>query len=190
MLANFVPYFRYDSTVLETQLVRLDDQLNTHEWFLALSASEQDQVLTLSRKILTDIYQKGLIEGVETQQVELMSGPLDLGQRSVDDFYTPRKALQYLIDQIYDSSIDGSIAPQLLKVLEDFLKLSNVVYDSVLTDQMKERATMAISPYLGKMDEGTIIVRRGQVIDKITFNALNSYRLKYNEQINQTIFTS
>ena len=160
-----------------------------HKRFSSISEEEKDQVLSLSKDILNVVYQKGLIEDTELeadpQTIELMNGPLDIGQRSVDELYTSKRALQYLIDQIYDSSLNSDISADLLRVLEDILRLPNVFFDETLTEQMKNRALTAISPYLGKIDEGQVIVRRGQIIDKMIFNTLNSYKLKYSEQINQ-----
>jgi len=200
ILKNFSPYFRLDPEVEKKQIVELDKYLSD---LLKKYESETRQVdpmgfVSVKRElnsILAGIYQKGVMESDETispdklpSEITAVSGRIGelrptssvFMQKSAYQFAEERKA--ELISQ-HVSRSGKSLSDFISQVtLYDYIK-PNLFYDAITSNSEEERLINEISVNRGLVQEGELIISRGEIVDDQKYNMLESLRSEYEKRL-------
>ncbi|WMX12145.1 MULTISPECIES: HD family phosphohydrolase [unclassified Aureispira] len=190
------PYYRWDKEVITTQKQAFEKAFHT-AWAL-YEPNDSSQLLDsleyvrFGLEVLDKIYTKRLIElepkhreQKENFVFDLLDGNVDLGEFSVQDVYTNKAAIQFLVDTLYSVEDELTESKFLSDLLEQILVVPNITFDSIVTQKSLEDAFNSVSPYRGMVKAGDPIVTRDRLIDSITYSKLISYQTKYNQEINQ-----
>ncbi len=147
---------------------------------------DEDQLsilLNLGKLVLNELYKKGVLES-ETKEPR-------------KHFYliTGNEAKQVSEKEIYQLSdlamvIDGVLKQRRLESLNNkyqelFLSLSlpNVTYDRELTTKALNDELSKISHTRGTIEEGDLIIAKGEVVEAENYNALNSLKSEYQSEV-------
>jgi putative nucleotidyltransferase with HDIG domain len=187
------PYFIYDSTSARESLQGLKQRINSlNETVDGVQVT--DHLLTTIMPALNAIYEKGVIEKNEEfirnyQDVESVSvvSQKVVEKRKLEQIYTPKQAYELLLtktDQLLDSL-------QLVDVQEgivDSLSLyhfvqPNLYYDKSTTEKMMNLKLADLSITKGMIQEGELIVSRGEVVDHTTYEVLLSLKREYETKV-------
>jgi putative nucleotidyltransferase with HDIG domain len=194
---QIVPYYRWDKKVILTQKKAFEKAFHT-TWALYEPSSDNKQHLDsleyvqFGLEVLDRIYTKRLIElqpeHIELEEsfvFELLDANVDLGEYAVQDVFTNKAAIQFLVDTLYSVEEDLTEFKFLSDLLEEILVVPNIVFDSVVTSKSLEHAFNSVSPYRGMVKAGDPIITRDRLIDSVAYSKLVSYTTKYNQEINQ-----
>lgn len=195
--AQVIPYYRWNKEVILTQKKAFKKAFHT-AWALYEPIKESPKRLDsleyvqFGLEVLDRIYTKRLIElepahikQEENFVFELLDGNVALGEYKVEDVFTNKAAIQFLVDTLYAVEEDITESKFLSDLLEQILLVPNITFDSVVTRKSLENAFNSVSPYRGMVKAGDPIITRDRLIDSIAYSKLVSYRTKYNQEINQ-----
>lgn len=194
---QIVPYYRWDKDVVLTQKQAFEKAFQT-TWALyeplndAKKHLDSLEYVQFGLEVLDQIYAKRLIElqpeHLEQEEVfvfELLDGNVALGEYTVQDVFTNKAAIQFLVDTLYSVEENLTESKFLSDLLEQILVVPNIVFDSVVTRKSLENAFNSVSPYRGMVKAGDPIITRDRLIDSVAYSKLISYKTKYDQEINQ-----
>jgi len=196
ILANIVPYYRWDKEVGLFQEQKFVDEFNRQLPYYTPSNPDVTidslAYIDFGLSVLTHIYNKRLItikEGHKPQEgvfvFELLDGNIDLGEYTSNDILTHVAAVQIVVDTLYSVEDELTESKFLLDILENILEQPNITFDSVYTDKSRQEAFNNVSPHRGMVKEGESIITRNRLIDSVAYSKIVSYKAKYNQEINQ-----
>ncbi len=187
--ATLVPFYRWDKNCLSNQQALFVQGFTTNYPLQAQAIKPADSLfsLQLGLGLIEAVYKQKLILPKGNQasfNLVLLDANLDLGTFNSQDFYSPQTALQFVVDTLSDLKNELANSEWLLELLQTSLERPNVQYDSVFNAKSLLESVGNVSPYLDMVNAGEPIVLRDGLIDSTTYAKLYSYRIKYNQEIN------
>ena len=187
LLASFQPYFELDKEVEKSALAKLKENYHAH---LKGILPSTDYIRYIERG-LKAIYQSGVVstEEMRTLLHDSISSVMVIedklaNQRTTDGIYTVKRAYENLISgdtAHYNRDILRQCA------LNDYIT-PNLIYDSVRTETARKELLDNYSWANGVVQSGQKIIDRGEIVNKQTYNILESLRkesIKRSESIGQ-----
>jgi putative nucleotidyltransferase with HDIG domain len=200
VMKNFSPYFRLDPEVEKRQLSEFNLYLgNLLEKYDSNSRKVDPMGFISIRRelnnILTGIYQKGIMEPVETLTAEKLPSEITVvrgrigERRPIVSVFIQKSAYQFAEEK--KSELIEEHSRRSGKVLGDFLAevamydyiKPNLFYDAQTSNHEKERQLNEISIKKGLVQEGELIISRGEIVDDDKFNTLESLRSEYEKRL-------
>ncbi|MBN2348839.1 MAG: HDIG domain-containing protein [Bacteroidales bacterium] len=142
--------------------------------------------------LLEKVYLKGIIDlntyydntGKELTSIIIVKGNI-AEEYNIDDLYTPKSAYETINLQI--AQLLKSKNSRLLRRYKDFIDafdinkflVVNIVYDEETSNKVKTNLMEEISLYQGMMQEGQLIVSKGDIITPEKFRILESLKTEY-----------
>lgn len=187
--ATLVPFYRWDKNCLSNQQALFVQGFNANYPLQEPTIKPADSLfsLQLGLGLIEAVYKQKLILPKGNQasfNLVLLDANLDLGTFNSQDFYSPQTALQFVVDTLSDLKNELANSEWLLELLQTSLERPNVQYDSVFNAKSLLESVGNVSPYLDMVNAGEPIVLRDGLIDSTTYAKLYSYRIKYNQEIN------
>ena len=187
LLASFQPYFELDKEVEKSALAKLKENYHAH---LKGILPSTDYIRYIERG-LKAIYQSGVVstEEMRTLLHDSISSVMVIedklaNQRTTDGIYTVKRAYENLISgdtAHYNRDILRQCA------LNEYIT-PNLIYDSVRTETARKELLDNYSWANGVVQSGQKIIDRGEIVNKQTYNILESLRkesIKRSESIGQ-----
>lgn len=196
LAGEVIPYYRLDKTLEDAQKQRFRDVFNG-AWNNSGSIDsnylgDSSRYLRFGYEAIEKVYTTRLIEVEEAAEdsgdafiFQLLDGNVDLGEHTLEDVYTQKQAIQWLVDTLHQVEKRLPEFKFLFNVLEKIVSVPNVTIDSSMTAKKIEAAYNSISPHRGMVKAGEVIVMRDRLIDSVAYAKIISYQDKYNEEINQ-----
>lgn len=197
LIANdVVPYYRLDKTLDVAQKARFRDVFNgawnNGNTIDSTHLKDSSRYLKFGYQAIGEIYKRRLIR-LEPEDLakgeefvfQLLDGNIDLGEHTLEDVYTQKQAIQWLVDTLHQVERRLPEFKFLFEVLEKIVSVPNIAIDSNMTAKNLEAAYNSISPYRGMVKAGESIVMRDRLIDSVAYAKIVSYKDKYNAEINQ-----
>ncbi len=191
-----VPYYRLNKDLVAYQKKSFRTTFNK-AWRNSTAIDSSDlkdssRYLEFGYKVIEEIYTTRLIALEEEDLAkgeqfvfELLDGNVDLGAHTLEDVYTQKQAIQWLVDTLHQMEDELPEFKFLFEVLEKIVSVPNVVLDQDMTSKQLQAAYNDISPYRGMVKAGEAIVMRDRLIDSVAYAKIISYQNKYNQEINQ-----
>lgn len=209
ILENFSPYFRYDSTILQSQVKQFTEAYNKrlkvafkekyaegelkdafiNSNFEKIIQDFYDYVLGFYR----DVYGKGIVEtsvvygdlGDDSEIVIVRDNIAEEHQFS--EFYDPKEAYKYVINHVDQYLENLNLNDRQADFFEnlnfyDFIR-PNLLYDKETSQNVKQSMLDNISLTKGMVQEGERIVSKGEVVDSKTYQILESLRREYESRL-------
>jgi len=187
-----LPYFIYDTTVVNKEISKLKTDLNV----VADSTSEEKKAAfnTLKEK-LASLYKNGILQR-SADTYEVLNNKTELRKRTgtmvtkiaLANVYSEKSAYNELnrtIQQIKKESPDlnnwlSSISP------ENYIT-SNLVYDEATTQKAMDEAVEGISTTRGMVQMGERIILQGEIVDNNKYQILESLKDSFEKERGQGI---
>nr|WP_320118725.1 hypothetical protein [uncultured Marinifilum sp.] len=200
ILTRFSPFFKTDTSIypkiikkFESNFAKKWNKFERSSSFKSLKYTqkriEAEKTLTRNylKSYLSNYYQKGIADLQNEQQKYNFELPKTINKSlnnlneliSVNDIYSSQKAYENLNKQIkedFESSIFQGFIQDLN--IDSYLE-PNLFYDKEMSEQVKNSMLSNISLTKGKVDYGTRIVLRGDIINDETFLILESLKKDY-----------
>ena len=187
-----LPYFIYDTTVVNKEISKLKTDLNV----VADSTSEEKKAAfnTLKEKLVS-LYKNGILQR-SADTYEVLNNKTELRKRTgtmvtkiaLANVYSEKSAYNELnstIQQIKKESPDlnnwlSSISP------ENYIT-SNLVYDEATTQKAMDEAVEGISTTRGMVQMGERIILQGEIVDNNKYQILESLKDSFEKERGQGI---
>jgi putative nucleotidyltransferase with HDIG domain len=199
-LKNFSPYFRMDTEVEKKQIGEFDKYLNDLLQKYESESRRLDPMGFVSVKrelnsILSGIYQKGVLETDESMSYEKLPAEITIvsgkigEQKLVSSVFTQKSAYQFAEEikaelEKRHAAISGKyISDFVTQVgLYDFIK-PNLFYDAAKSTAVRDKLIGEISINRGLVQEGELIISRGEIVNDSKFMILQSLRSEYEKRL-------
>jgi putative nucleotidyltransferase with HDIG domain len=191
VLKNAHPFYRFDDQLVEQKKAQLEEELSQAAKEVTASATKKvkpvnlDQQIKIGKQLLQQIYRQGVILPATNQEIDHREGLITVLQNNVAEdhytreFQTVRTALEE-ISQLLDS-IPEADRSLLGPILENCLA-HNVVYDDIATRNWTRQLMDQISLNRGLVQQGEVIILKGEVVDESKRQKLESLRLEMKNQ--------
>jgi putative nucleotidyltransferase with HDIG domain len=203
ILKDFSPYFNYDAAVYQTALTEFEKFLNDLKDGMKKENPAFSEYGYMSVKkeltgILTRLYESGIIESDEAVESagsargEVTVVKDRVGEsRARNSVFRQKEAYQEAMNKkeelarkLLDSS-QTSMAEFTEKVgFYDFIR-PNLIYDAETSSAIKDRMLKEVSLSKGLVQEGELIITRGEIVNDSKFMILESIKKEYEKRIGQ-----
>ncbi|MDP4222707.1 MAG: HDIG domain-containing protein [Bacteroidota bacterium] len=203
ILSDFSPYYKLDVDIEKTEIAGFDKYLNDLLTEFESQAKKIDPMGFVALKrdlnsILTDIYEKGILEAGETtaslekpsSEVTIVKGRM-AEKRPFGSINTQKSAYEYAkhnkdaVEKKYSSS-GRSLGDFVAGVtMYDFIK-PNLIYDAATSNAVRDRLVNEISVNRGLIQEGELIISRGEIVNDAKYTILESFRQEYEKRLGKT----
>lgn len=155
---------------------------------------DKQRYYRIALKAIDRIYSKGIIEipdvfdenynGKETEDIVVIVMKKNIAEDyNFTDYYTLRSAYEYIISQLDIQKTEDDEENKALNFikelnLNDFL-VPNIQYDEETTRKVKKSEIESISQTRGMVQEGELIILKGDVVNNDKYRILESLRLEY-----------
>jgi putative nucleotidyltransferase with HDIG domain len=180
---NFIPYLSKNVELLESQVLAIDSLIA--QYILLRHFSTQDKSGNWKEELaltIGKVFENGICEKGEWER-----GPfVYLTEKGItriepsESFIYKEEAIEK-IDSIMKSF--GIYLPQ--SILNEWI-VENVYYNSPLSKSILEENMQEISPYMGLVKEGDVIVSKSEIITEETLEKLNSFKIQFTNEILDT----
>lgn len=200
ILAHFSPYFKVDTSVYAGVVQNFNKSFE-RKWknfeksneFKKLNYSDRrrdaEKLLAFNylKTNLSSIYQKGISDFQEYQKQVSTVLPKQINKSrnnvselvNSESIYSPRSAYEYLNSQFKKDFKNQTLQSFIQNLnLDNYLK-TNLIYDSKMSDQVKNSMLSNVSLNKGIVKSGTRVALVGDIIDDNTFIVLESLRKEY-----------
>ena len=168
----YQPYFLLEKNIVDEQI----DKLKKDQTFFNVASSVYINYIERS---LRTIYERGIASVSDYEMLnknrysnfKVIENKIAT-QRKTEDVFTVRSAYSYILENC-PSYMDISI---IRSVPIDNYLIENLKYDEKTSVKIKDNLMKQISPSSGMVQEREKIIDRGEIVDKETFNILNSLR--------------
>jgi len=191
ILKNLKPYFQYDDESTRAGRQQLIQNFG-ESWSMA--NQHQDKVISFQDSItyldallaVYDQVEKGIvqlnpvIEGKpKTFQIKLIR---DNEARDVNlaQLYTIKEADDYAIAYIRELKSEDSVL--LFKIIDNAL-VQNLIFDKNKTDLLSQEMLSKISPTIGLVQKGELIISQGELVTGEKYQVLSSLKKEYEQEL-------
>jgi putative nucleotidyltransferase with HDIG domain len=213
ILENTPPYFKWDTTVYETQLnsfkekydeqyeefiTGLKEEENIANWRLRIMDNASRKYREYVVKLLDEVYKKGIVGASEVNASLTDDSRIVVLRDNVaeelnfDEVYLQKAAYKYILKESQDyldtlNKKNQVRSGKLLNYLKDYSLYEfvkpNLQYDSETTERVKESKLENISLTKGMVQAGERIISKGEVVDSQTFQIIESLKKEYEQKL-------
>ena len=182
--SNQLPYFRYDQKVAETVKDKFDDAFEDKWEGTGLRTSQKNRLRSFSKAILDSIYTRGILQnnGKQVQRNFIYLVKDNEAQKvRVSDFLRVNEINQLVGDVLAKNNL--SVFKNEIQSLFFDLITPNVSFDNNLTQKAREEALSKLSYTRGTVDQGRLIIAKGEVVEAENLKILESLKGEYESEL-------
>ncbi len=189
ILKNAKPYFKYNSKIVAIKKGQYKEEFEA-KWDNKKSKDLKEKTHLLGKRIIDSIYSKGIIE--TSAAIENKNGDFSIfvlynnlaEEHDLNYFYTVQTAYDYIKLSLSEHQYSGD-SKFLLPLLENSIA-HNVFYDKSTTDKVLKQSIEDISPSRDIILKDQSIVSKGEIVDAKKFQILQSLKIEYEGQSEDT----
>ena len=187
-----VPYFTFDTTIVQTEISKLKSDLNITADTLA---SEKLQAFNVIKENLENLYNKGILQrSVDTYEV--LNNKAELRRRTgtnvskiaLNNVFSEKSAYNELnatIQKLKKSK--SNLASWLSAISPEKYITSDLIYDEETTQKALDEAIEGISTTRGMVQMGERIILQGEIVDNNKYQILESLKDSFEKERGQGI---
>ncbi|MFZ0282382.1 MAG: HDIG domain-containing metalloprotein [Bacteroidales bacterium] len=201
ILKNFAPYFKLDPEVGKTMISQFDKYLND---LLGVYEAETKPLspmgfITVKRDlnlILSNIYRKGIMEandittspGEPYSEITVLKGKVG-EEKPLSSFFLQKDAYQLV--EVEKEKLGRQLGSVFGTPVTDFVSRvafynfikPNLLYDAETSETFKDKLVREISLTRGLVQEGQLIIARGEIVNDSKYMILESLRSEYEKRL-------
>ncbi|MGB3151022.1 MAG: HDIG domain-containing metalloprotein [Maribacter sp.] len=181
---NQIPYYRYSQDIADQVYKKFDDKFNAQWADSNLGNRSLNYLRTTSKSILDSLYVYGILENsgrsIESGYAFLIKNN-EASRVAISDFYRVTDV---------DVFVKSILSTKGLLIYEkEFQELffdlitPNVLYDENLSQKARKEAFDNISYTRGMVDEGKLIIAKGEVVESENLKILESLKAEYESEL-------
>lgn len=177
-------YFRYDQQKVNNVYEEFENSFNNKFESSDYTNAQKRFLRNLGETLLDSIYKNGILDGSAKQingnSIYLLRNN-EAVSKQVSSFYRVSD-----VDSLVQSKLKQENISHLTQEFQDIffdLIVPNVSYDANLTQKSREDALSKISYTRGTVDEGKLIIAKGEVVEGENLKVLESLKAEYESEL-------
>ena len=178
--SNKSEYFTYDASVVTAVESDVQRELNNLFQSSALSFQQQRRISNTVQEILGEIYTVGVFAELPESSSVLIVRNNEVQPVSPISFLDVEGAKRKASSILSESNLGGISG--LGSLIQQNLK-ANLIYDETLTESALADELSKISYTRGEVDQGKLIIAKGEIVEAEDFKILNSLKDEYESEL-------
>ncbi|KKO00275.1 hypothetical protein LCGC14_0126930 [marine sediment metagenome] len=182
--SNQLPYYRYDVVEVEN-VVQAFEQKFEDKWSnTTLKENQKKRLKYFSKVILDSVYSKGILQnnGKQVQRSFIfLVKDNEASKVRVSDFFRVSE-INDLVGRILSENNLSIFGKETQALFFDIIT-PNVSFDNNLTQKARNEALSKLSYTRGTVDEGRLIIAKGEVVEAENLKILESLKSEYESEL-------
>lgn len=203
ILLGFAPFFAYDSALTEFEINEFNKYIDERNVEFGienepLSSSDYNIAVSELVTILRSVYEAGIIQSIETNEyltasdskLVIVKGTVG-EEKEVNTIFTQKEAYQVTatLKEALAKSIESTGSMDLADFIRqislyDYIK-PNLIYDEAKSTIYKNQLVNEISLAEGLVQEGELIITKGEIINESKFTILESLKNEFEKRLGE-----
>ncbi|MEJ1222303.1 HD family phosphohydrolase [Sediminicola sp. 1XM1-17] len=181
--ANLIDYYDYDEDLQKEVYYAFERKFDTLFSGYKLKMGQFTSLKKAGYEILDEIYGHGVLKsnGINTKDNLYLVKGNEAKRLNYSDFYKLQEIAD-LVDRELGQRGLGKFSPQYQELFFEVIK-PNVFYDENLSQKELENEFSELSTTRGNIDEGKLIIVKGEVVEAENFKILNSLKEEYESEL-------
>jgi len=177
---NKTDYYSYNASLISDVKAEVDEGLNTLFQSANFSSQERRYLRELSEDVIEGTYTNGIFQNIPESESVVVVKNNEAQPVSPSDFVGLEKAKMGVSDRLSDIDREGVF--RLQGIIRNSLK-ANLFYDEALTESALSDELSKISFTRGEVDQGKLIIAKGEIVESEDFKILNSLKDEYESEL-------
>ncbi|MHA7831409.1 MAG: HD family phosphohydrolase [Flagellimonas sp.] len=177
---NKTDYYTYNASLVSDVKGEVLGALGTIFQSSSFSSSQRQSLRNISEETVDEIYSYGVFQNLPQSKSTVVVRSNEVQPISPSDYLGLEQAKKKVTALLSDVSIDG--AERLRPIIKNSLK-ANLFYDEALTESALEDELSKISYTRGEVDQGKLIIAKGEIVENEDFKILNSLKDEYESEL-------
>ena len=179
-----LPYFKYDQRVVENVNEKFEEAFNKKWEGTGLRKAQKKRLREFSKFILDSIYAKGILQNngkqVQRNFIYLVKDN-EAEKVRVSDFFRLNE-INHLVSKVLSENNLSIFENEIQSLFFDLIA-PNVSFDNELTQKAREEALSKLSYTRGTVDQGRLIIAKGEVVEADNLKVLESLKDEYESEL-------
>ncbi|MEO9660853.1 HD family phosphohydrolase [Maribacter dokdonensis] len=181
---NQLPYYSYDEGIVEKVRESFDDKFESQLGNTELTRNQKSRLKYFAQVILDSVYAKGILQNngkqVQRNFIYLVKGN-EASKVRVSDFLKVSE-INNLVSAILDDNNFSAFEKEIQALFFDIIE-PNVSFDNNLTQKARAEALSKLSYTRGTVDQGRLIIAKGEVVEAENLKILESLKSEYESEL-------
>ncbi|MCR9227539.1 MAG: HDIG domain-containing protein [Flavobacteriaceae bacterium] len=177
---NKTDYYTYNASLVSKVKQEVQEGLNTVFQSGNLTSSERQSLRNVSEEIIDEVYLHGIFQNLPQSKSTVVVKSNEAQPVSPSDYLSLEQAKKKVNELFSDVRVDG--AGRLQSLIKNSLK-ANLFYDDTLTESALNDELSKISYTRGEVDQGQLIIAKGEIVENGDFKILNSLKDEYESEL-------
>jgi len=181
---NQLPYYSYDEGIVEKVRESFDDEFESQWGNTELTRNQKSRLKYFAQVILDSVYAKGILQNngkqVQRNFIYLVKGN-EASKVRVSDFLKVSE-INNLVSVILDDNNFSAFEKEIQALFFDIIE-PNVSFDNNLTQKARAEALSKLSYTRGTVDQGRLIIAKGEVVEAENLKILESLKSEYESEL-------
>ena len=181
---NQLPYYSYDEGIVEKVRESFDDKFESQWGNTELTRNQKSRLKYFAQIILDSVYAKGILQNngkqVQRNFIYLVKGN-EASKVRVSDFLKVSE-INNLVSAILDDNNFSAFEKEIQALFFDIIE-PNVSFDNNLTQKARAEALSKLSYTRGTVDQGRLIIAKGEVVEAENLKILESLKSEYESEL-------
>ena len=178
--ANKTDYYTYNASLISDVKQEVREGLNALLQSGNYTSSERQSLRNASEEVIDEIYVRGIFQTLPQSKSTVVVKSNEVQPISPSDYLSLEQAKKKVTELFSDVGVDG--AERVLPLLRSSLK-ANIFYDDTLTESALNEELSKISYTRGEVDQGQLIISKGEIVESDDFKILNSLKDEYESDL-------
>lgn len=177
---NKTDYFTYNTATVSDVQREVAQELNVLFQSESFSSSQRQALRNLAEELIDEIYVNGVFQNLPESELAVVVKNNEAQPMSPSDYLNVEEAKKEISQRLVDANISG--AASLQAIIKNNLR-ANLFYDEVLTDSALNDELSKVSYTRGEVDQGKLIIAKGEIVEPEDFKVLNSLKSEYESEL-------
>lgn len=177
---NKTDYFTYNTATVSDVQREVAQELNVLFQSESFSSSQRQALRNLAEELIDEVYVNGVFQNLPESELAVVVKNNEAQPMSPSDYLNVEEAKKEISQRWVDANISGAASIQ--AIIKNNLR-ANLFYDEVLTDSALNDELSKVSYTRGEVDQGKLIIAKGEIVEPEDFKVLNSLKSEYESEL-------
>lgn len=182
--SNQLPYYRYDQAEVSNVTKEFEQKFENKWGRGALTENEKSRLKYFSKVVLDSVYAKGILQNngkqIQRSYIYLVKDN-EARKVRVSDFYRVNE-INNLVSKVLAENNLAAFEKETQALFFDIIS-PNVSFDNSLTQKARAEALSKLSYTRGTVDQGRLIIAKGEVVEAENLKILESLKSEYESEL-------
>ena len=178
--ANKTDYYTYNASLISDVKQEVREELNALLQSGNYTTSERQSLRNASEEVIDEIYVRGIFQNLPQSKSTVVVKSNEVQPISPSDYLSLEQAKKKVTELFSNVGVDG--AERVQPILRSSLK-ANLFYDDTLTESALNEELSKVSYTRGEVDQGQLIISKGEIVENDDFKILNSLKDEYESDL-------